>query len=375
MAHAYVPGLKVVPNTTVRKTRQLPLKGDILKKVGEKVKASDEVAKTHLPGNVVPTNIANKINIEPADIEDFMKKSEGDSIKKGEILAETNGVFGLFKSAVHSPIDGTLESYSKITGQAILMENPIPVAVNAYVNGVVDEIISDEGVVIKTQAAFIQGIFGIGGEQRGALKIITSKEDEPLNEDMIDESCKGKIIVGGSFLNHSAFKKAINIGVKGIVVGGFNYDDIKKIIGYDIGVAITGQEDISTTLILTEGFGNIHMAKQTFELLKKHEGDIASINGATQIRAGVIRPEVIIPIEKKAENDSGKKEIAGMDIGTEVRIIRDPYFGTIGNVSGLPHELQQLESGSLARVAKIKIGEMKKEVIIPRANLEMIENK
>ena len=375
MAHAYVPGLKVAPHTTVKKVRQLPIKGEILKNVGEKVLAADEVAKTHLPGNIIPINIANKLNIEPADIKDFMKKEKGDPIKKGEIIAETNGIFGLFKSAVNAPIDGTLDSFSHITGQAILRENPIPVAINAYVDGVVDEIIENEGVVVKTQAAFIQGIFGIGGERRGELKIVTSTQDIPIEEKMIDENCKDKIIVGGSFLTHSAFKKAIKIGVKGIVVGGFNYNDIKKIIGYDIGVAITGQEDIKTTLILTEGFGKIHMARQTFELLKKHEGDVASINGATQIRAGVIRPEVIIPIKTDQKEDSQKKEIIGMDIGTEVRIIRAPYFGIIGNVTELPHKLQKLESGSLARVAKIKIGETQKEVLLPRANLEMIENK
>ena len=375
MAHAYVPGLKVAPHTTVRKVRQLPIKGEILKNVGEKVLAADEVAKTHLPGNIIPTNIANKLNIEPADIKDFMKKEKGDPIKKGEIIAETNGIFGLFKSAVNAPIDGTLDSFSHITGQAILRENPIPVAINAYVDGVVDEIIENEGVVVKTQAAFIQGIFGIGGERRGELKIVTSTQDIPIEEKMIDENCKDKIIVGGSFLTYSAFKEAIKIGVKGIVVGGFNYNDIKKIIGYDIGVAITGQEDIKTTLILTEGFGKIHMARQTFELLKKHEGDVASINGATQIRAGVIRPEVIIPIKTDQKEDSEKKEIIGMDIGTEVRIIRAPYFGIIGNVTELPHKLQKLESGSLARVAKIKIGETQKEVLLPRANLEMIENK
>lgn len=375
MAHAYIPGLKVVPNTTVKKARQLPIKGEILRKVGENVAAVDEVAKTHLPGNIIPTNIANKLNIEPADINDFMKKEEGDPIKEGEVIAETNGIFGLFKSSVQAPIDGTLESFSHITGQAILRESPIPVAVNAYVNGVVDEIIADEGVVVKTQAAFIQGVFGIGGEQRGKIKIVTSMQDDPIEEKMIDESCKDKIIVGGAFLTHSAFKKALKMKVKGIVVGGFNYNDIKKIIGYDIGVAITGQEDVNTTLILTEGFGEIHMAKQTFELLKKHEGDIASINGATQIRAGVIRPEVIIPVKADLKKDSPKQEIIGMDIGTEVRIIRAPYFGMIGSVSGLPHKLQKLESGSLARVAKIKIWETKKEVLLPRANLEMIENK
>ncbi len=86
MAHAYVPGLKVAPHTTVKKVRQLPIKGEILKNVGEKVLAADEVAKTHLPGNIIPINIANKLNIEPADIKDFMKKEKGDPIKKVKLL-------------------------------------------------------------------------------------------------------------------------------------------------------------------------------------------------------------------------------------------------------------------------------------------------
>jgi hypothetical protein len=192
---------------------------------------------------------------------------------------------------------------------------------------------------------------------------------------MIDESCKGKVLVGGAFLSYKAFLKAQKAGATGIVVGGFNYRDIKKIVGYDIGVAITGQEDINTTLIITEGFGDIHMAQQTFDLLRSHEGRMASINGATQIRAGVIRPEIIIPIDDQDAIQEHKAELFGMEPGTVVRVIRAPYFGMLGEVTELPHELQRLESGSLARVAKVKLQEGGKEVLLPRANLEMIETK
>ena len=79
-----------------------------------------------------------------------------------------------------------------------------------------------------------------------------------------------------------------------IVVGGINYTDLSNILGYTLGVAITGSEEIATTLVVTEGFGKISMSKRTYELLKSFEGNMASINGATQIRAGVIRPEIII---------------------------------------------------------------------------------
>jgi len=126
---------------------------------------------------------------------------------------------------------------------------------------------------------------------------------------------------------------------------------------------------------VTEGFGEVHMADQTFKLLNSHEGNMASINGATQIRAGVIRPEIIIPLEGDIKLKEETAELFGMEPGTEVRVIRAPYFGMLGEVTDLPHELQRLESGSLARVAKVKLYETKKEVLLPRANLEMIEKK
>ncbi len=46
---------------------------------------------------------------------------------------------------------------------------------------------------------------------------------------------------------------------------------------------------------MTEGFGRMTMAKRTFELLRGSGGRKASVNGATQIRAGVMRPEIVIP--------------------------------------------------------------------------------
>lgn len=375
MAHAYTPGLKVIPRILVHKTRRLPLKGKVTVEKGQQVNAEMVVATTDLPGNVVPVNLANMLNIDASEIVEILIKKPGDSIQEGDIIAETRGLFGLFKTKAHSPASGTLEAVSGITGQAIIREAPIPVSVQAYIEGKVTAIIPDEGVEISAAASFIQGIFGIGGERRGAIKVLTRDTKTPISEDMIDESCKGKVLVGGAFLSYKAFLKAQKAGATGIVVGGFNYRDIKKIVGYDIGVAITGQEDINTTLIITEGFGDIHMAQQTFDLLRSHEGRMASINGATQIRAGVIRPEIIIPIDDQDAIQEHKAELFGMEPGTVVRVIRAPYFGMLGEVTELPHELQRLESGSLARVAKVKLQEGGKEVLLPRANLEMIETK
>jgi len=89
----------------------------------------------------------------------------------------------------------------------------------------------------------------------------------------------------------------------------------------------------------------------------------------------VIRPEVIICLDEKSDDKIKPADIKGMDIGTVVRVIRAPYFGLLGEVTELPHALQKLESGSMARVAKVKMYEQNKEVMLPRANLEIYETK
>jgi len=373
MAHAYTPGLKVLHHTKVEKNRRLPIKGEITKQVGDLLKPEDVVAKTDLPGNVQMLKVANVLNIGPTDVPDVMLVGEGDRVNKGQMIAETEGLFGFFKSNVKSPIDGTVESISDVTGQIVMREAPIPVEVDAYMSGTVKEIIPDEGVIVEADAAFIQGIFGIGGESRGTMDILVNNREQELTMDLLNESHKGKIVVGGSFVNIETYKKALSLQIAGIVVGGFNYYDLEEILGYTLGVAITGSEDLVTSLIVTEGFGNIRMGSRTFDLLNKENGKFVSINGATQIRAGVIRPEIVIPLQESEIPDTSahKSDDRGIGEGSLVRIIRAPYFGKMGEVVSLPPELQQMESETMVRVAEVKIDSG--VLNIPRANLEMVE--
>jgi hypothetical protein len=374
MAHAYTPGLKVTERELVKKRRILPLKGDVVVKVGDQVNPDDVVARTHLPGNVVPLNVANKLSIPPEDLKEMMLKKEGDTIKTGEMIALKKSFIKMFSSPCHATIDGTIESISSVTGQVLQRGLPIPVEVKAYVQGEVTEVVPNEGVVVTCAATFIQGIFGIGGETHGVIKVVTPDNSTVLTDKLIQPDMAGKIIIGGSRVTAEALKKAISVGVKGIVVGGFDDKDLRDFLGYDIGVAITGSEDTATTLVVTEGFGQINMAGKTFDLLKRHEGRTASINGATQIRAGVIRPEVVIPVAaESAASSKTAGDMAGLIVGSPVRVIRHPHFGKLGTVVGLPAPLMVLESESKARVLEVAF-ESGERAVVPRANVETIES-
>lgn len=373
MAHAYTPGLKVLSQTVLIKDRRLPLPGEILVKQGDKVYAEQVVARTKLPGNVQTMNIAGLLGILPEEIEEAMLKKTGEPVKKEEQIARSKGFFGLFKSSVKSPIDGEIENISKITGQVILREPPIPVEVISYINGEVIETIKQEGVKIRASGSFIQGIFGIGGETIGILATAVSGPEQPLTQKEIDKKFKDKVVIGGSIVDYDTLVHARKIGVKGIVVGGIEDNDLKMFMGYDIGVAITGSEQVGLTLIVTEGFGRLRMADRTFNLLKSLEGKKASINGATQIRAGVMRPEVIVPLEtaltkKSADISSG----TGLEVGMSVRIIREPHFGAIGKVVNLPVDLADIETEAHVRVLSVEL-EDRTTIILPRANVEIIE--
>jgi len=375
MAHTYTPGLTVAPRSVLSKKRILPIPGAVLVVQGDQVDSDRVVARAELPGKVHVVNVVNQLGIVPEDLKDFMVKREGDRIEKGEVLAENKPLIAWFKTTVTSPITGIVETISNSTGQVLLREPPRRLDLFGYVDGRIIEVIPGQGVRIETTGAFIQGIFGVGGEAWGPLAMVASGPEESLEAVQLTADHAGKIVIGGAFVQTEALQRAKAIGVKGIVVGGMDDRDLRELLGYDLGVAITGTENIGFTLILTEGFGRIPMAMKTFELLRSLSGRKASISGATQIRAGVIRPEIIVPraadefIQTAVPSDQASE---GAKVGDPVRVIREPFFGRIGEVVSLPSDRVLIPTESHVRVMEIQFFDGSRAVV-PRANVEIIE--
>lgn len=372
MAHSYTPGLTVTEWTVIRRRRVLPLPGMVLVNSGDRVRSDQAVARAELPGKVYPINLANQLSIAPDEINDYLVKKEGDLVQKDEVLAENKPLIKWFKTEIKSPITGRVESLSKITGQVLLREPPRILDLLAYIDGTVVETVPQQGVVIEASCSLVQGIFGIGGEVRGEVVVGVQTPDEPLMPVHLNPDMKGKIVVGGSFLSAETMAKAKELGITGLVVGGIHDKDLRALLGYDLGVAITGTEQVGFTLILTEGFGAIPMASKTFKLLLAHAGQKASISGATQIRAGVIRPEIIVPQAAAGPSSAAQPQREGIRLGDLVRVIRDPLFGKIGEVSALPSDLTKIPTESEVRVLEVKFADGSKAVI-PRTNVEVIE--
>jgi hypothetical protein len=380
MAQGYTPGLKVTQRTLLRRRRQLPIRGEVRVRVGDRVAARDLIAQTLLPGPVTPVNVASSLGIPPGELPAAMLVQQGDKVSAGAKLARSKGMFGFFQKECAAPADGTVESISGVTGQVMLRGRPLPVQLAAFLAGEVVEVAPEEGATIEAQGSFVQGIFGIGGEAYGPIRIVCGSPDQKLTADLLAPGHRDGIVIGGGRVTADALARGVALGVSAIVTGGIDDQDLRDFLGYDLGVATTGSETAGLTLIITEGFGEIAMASRTFDLLTSRNECDAAVNGATQIRAGVLRPEVVIPWEGAGATPDTRSTARGdaeaeshvLRAGVPVRIIRDPHFGIIGTALAFPPEPQVLGSGSKARVLEVQLASGEK-VVVPRANVELME--
>jgi len=376
---AYTPGLTVSASAVVLKERRLPLKGEVLVAEGDVVAADTIVAAAERPGDIETVRIAEELDVDPDEAIAALVVSEGDEVADGELLAEYSFLFGLFRSECRARFAGTVEYISQPTGHIGLRRPASRVELSAYVPGRVAQVFEGEGVAIECRGALVQGIFGIGGETAGTLKVAAKSPDEEIGVWSLPADCTGAVLLAGRNVSAATLREAAGRGAKAVISGGILENDLRDFLGYEIGVAVTGHEDVPLTLLITEGFGALAMADRTFELLAGLDGRACSINGATQIRAGALRPEVIVPGNEFDVSAGAGAAQAGLEqelaVGTRVRLIRRPHFGRLATVTALPAKPVKIATGSIARVLEAKLdGDGDGETAtVPRANVEIIQ--
>lgn len=370
MGQAFTPGLAVKKVAEVSRVRELPVPGEVLVKVGDRVTSGQTVARAFLPGDLHILRIAEKLAIEPFEVAKGLRVRQGDTVREGDLLCEHAGLFGLFKSRYNSPVDGIVELVTEGTGHVAVRSAAKPIQIDAYISGVVTAVDPGKSATITARGAFVQGIFGVGGERRGTILIVNSKSPKLEPTDMPGD-VSGAVLVCKARPTLGAIHAASNGGAAALVSGSIDDAVLAGYLGYDLGIALTGDEDIPMSVIITEGFGDLPMSDRTFELLKSLQGKEASINGATQVRAGALRPEIIVAGDSAESGAETAALNSALQIGTKVRIIRVPYFGQSASVVELPHEMKKIPTGAFARVlvAKLPNGEL---VTVPRANVELI---
>jgi hypothetical protein len=347
----YPSEVQVTPLVNVRRERMLPVPGDVLVNLNERVEPTQVVARANLPGDFRVQSVAHDLGVSPAKIKRYMQVKVGDEVRRGQVIAKKRS------RLVKSPIAGVLASSG---GGRVLVETPpTPFELRAYISGVVTNVLPNQGVVIETTGAVIQGAWGTGGESFGVLKRLVKSPDKSLRARDIDPSCHGTIVIGGSEIDEAVLERAQELQVRGIVIGGLPPELIALVKRSPIPV------------IATEGIGTVPMSDPVFRLLTTNDGREASISGRVRTRWGVVRPEVVVTLPAESLPSSQVEPGTPLTGGARVRVVRAPYLGQVGTVVNLVDHPQHIETDARVRGAIVDL-EQENSVFVPLANLEVL---
>jgi hypothetical protein len=352
----YYPSLtRVMPLTTIRRERILPVSGEVLVDIGARVESMSIVARAEMPGRYYILNVAQALRVSPEAADKYVRLRPGQPVPAGQMVAGRRTNLGLVPLVVRAPQDGIVAA---VGGGRVLLESlGKPIEVRAHLPGTVSNVMPKMGVLIETVGALIQGVWGNGQESFGVLKVLVERPDQPLRARSIDVACHGAVLVGGSTTDQAALQQALELQVRGIIIGSLDPTLVQTV------------KQVPFPVIATEGLGQAPMALPIFHLLRTNDGREVSLSGHTQPRWGAIRPEVVIPLPTRSASSPPPPD-APLEVGVQVRVIRGPAMGSAGSVRYLPPHPQVLETGAKVWGAVVALED--EEQFVPFFNLELL---
>jgi len=351
----YPPETWVANLTVVRRQRFLPVRGEVLARVGDRVESVDVVARAVLPGKLHLVDVQRALNLRPGEVEKHLLKDVGDEVRAGEALA----VKGLLRRACRSPVSGVVVA---IQGGRVLIEEPGEVLeIRANLRGRVVAIMPEYGVVVETVGALVQGVWGDGGEASGVIRPVAQEPAQPLREEDIDISCQGGILIGGSTVDETALRQAVQMQVHGVVVGSID-SSLQEVIA-----------QLPFPVMVTEGFGESPMSTAIFQLLKEYEGREALLRDGRDEAWGKGRPELVIPMAAGASAPQPPSPGEPLAVGAQVRVIAGPHRAATGQVTALRSQATLPETGARLPAAEVTTDDGQ-TLIVPWMNLEILRS-
>ena len=347
--------------------RMLPVKGEVLVQRGQPVTPLQVVARAEVPHRYQVINVARQLAQPQVDMAQVMLKAEGDPVEANEPIAVLQGRLPFVQRSARALAAGHIATIGP--GWVLLEIERTVTEVQAFIHGIVSNLVPNRGVVIEASGAAIEAACGFGGEAFGRLKRVVSSPFETINEETLDESMEQSIIVGGRFVTEDVLRQAEQLQIRGIIVGG-------------IDVSLLNLEPMpKVRVVATEGFGQTAMSSYTFGVLTALVGREVSLRGQTSTLAtpamretGLDTPVILATVSQGSTATlaqlPAKREAEEVHVGTRVRVTRGPFLGTTGQIQAIPHEPRTNNIGLKLPGAQVNIDGVAH--FFPWANLEQI---
>jgi len=230
------------------------------------------------PLKPVEINVAKQL--ETKFFRGYLKKIEGDFIYADEILATRPSFKGSGFKSLRSPFTGTIQKIDTKKGTVTICYDKKKYQLTSNCYGKVESIIDDKDVIININAVLIEGKIGFGKDTGGVLKVGL-------------QNAESKSVVYENHVNYDDLMLLAENSISGLVCNSISYSCLKKLLNKDIGVVMTGNEDLPFTIVILSGFKKEAMQAIGTDI-SVFEGKQVMMKPQTQIRAGAIRPSLYV---------------------------------------------------------------------------------
>ena len=348
------PVTHVIPLTTIRRERRLPLPGSVAARVGQKVQAADVVADAEPGPRHVFLDLARGLGVPEAQAARYLVRGRGERVDAGDVIA---GPVGLARRTVRAPGAGRVVALS---GSRVLLElSSATFGLRAGFAGVVTATDGVLSVTLETTGALIQAAWGNGRQDHGVMRLVGDNPGARLQTDQLDVDLRGAVLVSGICDHPAPLHQATELAVRGVILGSLASDLIPLALR------------LPYPLLVTEGFGHLPVNPVAYGLMSSNTGREASLDGRNAAPYDGHRPEIIIPLPASREPGL-PEEVFPIAPGLRVRALRRPYQGAVGVVREVDLTATALPSGILARCATVDL-EGIGQAAIPLANLEALQ--
>lgn len=361
-------------------TRGLAGPGKFFVQKGQEISPSDMIGSSELPSGYRTLNISKLLSVAPNSVKNYLARSVGEKIYRGELMALKKGWLFGGKKIVTSPTDGTIDFINEKTGEVKLVFLPKRIDLPSGVFGVVEEVDNLRGFVkVRTQVNIVHGLFGTGKTRDGILHFIGTK-DSLITENMIKNAKTGQVLVGGSLIYNDAISAAISAGVNGFIVGGINAKDYIGVSGGRIVFPKKLENDIGLSVVVCEGFGSLPISDDIYNFLSVFNGRFVFIEGNTGLISlpsfdsnsmfSVRQTKVVDNTAVFVNTDY--QQIGNLSPGTIVRVTGNYMLSQQGKIISIDSTETVLPSGVKAFLVTVET--KYKKIKIPVNNLEIVNN-
>ncbi|UCC11246.1 MAG: hypothetical protein JSW02_07780, partial [candidate division WOR-3 bacterium] len=250
-------------------------------------------------------DLTEKFKDPKRDFRKYVLRKEGDRVEYGQTIAGIKIMpkIPMYTKKVVAPCAGTIIEIDYENGKISIQKDFPTTELKAHYWGRVSKVIPQYGAELEFSGYVLEGTFGTGDFAWG--KLVRSDTDVKDN------------IIFVEYPSNNHIESIIRLKPAGIIIGSIDYKGIEFLKKNHI------------TSVIVEGFGKLDVPEDHKNFFAQSTGRNIVLKASTQVRAGVVRPKIIIPSDEEYFECKTPTE--------KVKVIWGQYYGKTGVIKKQPH--------------------------------------